>query len=63
MDNIRRRIVGVIFPHEISFYASLKPIATFSLLRHGPVEDSVRSVLRWHRPVKRHRYMDHDTSA
>ena len=31
-------------PHEISFYASVKPIATFSLHRQRPVEDSVRSV-------------------
>ena len=33
-------------PQEISFYASVKPIATvrFHCLDNGPVEDSVRSV-------------------
>ena len=32
------------FPPQISFYASVKPIATFLRLNNGPVEDSVRSV-------------------
>ena len=38
LEQLRRP--SAFFPHEISFYAGLKPIATFSL--HGPVEDSVR---------------------
>ena len=36
--------VLALFPQEISFYASVKPIASFHCLDNGPVEDSVRSV-------------------
>ena len=49
------------FHHEISFYASVKPIATFSLHRERQrVEDSERSVGTDHRLVKRHGYTDHE---
>ena len=41
-------------PHEISFYASVKPIATFSLHRQGAC--GRQRAIRWHRLVKRHRY-------
>ena len=46
------------FPHEISFYAGLKPIATFSLHRQWACGRQ-RAIL-WHRFVKRHRYTDHE---
>ena len=44
------------FPHEISFYAGLKHIATFSLHRQRACGRQ-RAIL-WHRLVKRH--MDHE---
>ena len=40
------------FPHEISFYASVKPITTFSL--HRQVACGRQRAIRWHRFVKRH---------
>ena len=43
---------------EISFYASVKPIATFSLLRQRACRR--QRAIRWHRFVKRHRYTDHE---
>ena len=46
------------FPHEISFYASVKPIPTFSLHRQGACGRQ-RAIL-WHRLVKWHRYTDHE---
>ena len=46
------------FPHEISFCASLKPIATFSLQRQRAC--GRQCAIRWHRLVKRHRYTDHE---
>ena len=46
------------FPHKISFYAGLKPIATFSLHRQGAC--GRQRAIRWHRLVKRHRYTDHE---
>ena len=45
------------FHHEISFYASVKPIATFSLHRQRAC--GRQRVIRWHRLVKRHGYTDH----
>ena len=39
------------FPHEISFYASLKPIATFS--RHRQRACGRQRAIRWHRLMKR----------
>ena len=45
-------------PQEISFYASVKPIATFSLLRQRAC--GRQRAIRWHRLVKRHRYTDHE---
>ena len=50
--------VLALFPHEISFYAGLKPIATFSLHRQRSCGRQ-RAIL-WHRLVKRHRYTDHE---
>ena len=42
---------------SVCFYASVKPIATFSQHRQW---DCVRQrAFRWYRLVKRHRYMDH----
>ena len=46
------------FPHEISFYASVKPIATFSLHRQRAC--GRQRAIRWHRLVKRHGYTDHE---
>ena len=46
------------FPHEIRFYAGLKPIATFLLHRQRACGRQ-RAIL-WHRLVKRHRYTDHE---
>ena len=46
------------FPHEISFYASVKPIATFSLHRQRAC--GRQRVIRWHRFVKWHGYTDHE---
>ena len=43
-------------PHEISFYASVKPIATFSLHRQRAC--GRQRAIRWHRLVKRHGYID-----
>ena len=53
------------FPPKISFYASVKPIATFSPLRQracGSIDIYGRRqrAIRWHRLVKRHRYTDHE---
>ena len=47
------------FHHEISFYASVKPIATFSLHRQRAC--GRQRAIRWHRLVKRHAqgYKDH----
>ena len=45
-------------PHEISFYASVKPIAMFSLHRQGA--GGRQRAIRWHRVVKRHGYTDHE---
>ena len=45
-------------PQEISFYASVKPIATFSQLRQRAC--GRQRAIRWHRLVKRHRYTDHE---
>ena len=45
-------------PQEISFYANVKPIATFSLLRQRAC--GRQHAIRWHRLVKRHRYTDHE---
>ena len=47
-----------LFPQEISFYASVKPIATFSLLRQRACRR--QRAIRWHRLIKRDRYMDHE---
>ena len=44
-------------PHEISFYVSLKPIATFSLPRQRAC--GRQRAIRWHKLVKRNRYTDH----
>ena len=52
------RAAPAFFPHEISFYAGLKPIATFSLHRQRACGRQ-RAIL-WHRLVKRHRYKDHE---
>ena len=49
------------FPHEISFYASVKPIATFSLHRQGAC--GRQRAIRWHRFVKRHRYTITNTNC
>ena len=46
------------FHHEISFYASVKPIATFSL--HRQQACGRQRAIRWHRLVKRHGYTDHE---
>ena len=43
---------------EISFYASVKPIATFSLLRQRVC--GRQRAIRSHRLVKWHRYTDHE---
>ena len=45
-------------PQEISFYASVKPIATFSLLRQRTC--GRQRAVCWHRLVKQHRYTDHE---
>ena len=45
------------FPHEISFYASVKPIATFSLHRQRAC--GRQRAICWHRLVKWHGYTDH----
>ena len=45
------------FYHEISFYASVKPIATFSLRREQA--RGRQHTIRWHKLVKRYRYTDH----
>ena len=50
--------VLALFSHEISFYAGLKPIATFSLHRQRACGRQ-RTILS-HRLVKRHRYTDHE---
>ena len=47
-----------VFHHEISFYASVKPIATFSLHRQRAC--GRQRAIRWHRFVKRHGYTDHE---
>ena len=49
------------FPHEISFYAGLKPIATFSLHRQGAC--GRQRAIRRHRLVKRHRYTITNTNC
>ena len=49
------------FPHEISFYASVKPIATFSLHRQGAC--GRQRAIRWHTLVKRHRYTITNTNC
>ena len=46
------------FPHEISFYASVNPIATFSLHRQRAC--GRQRAIRWHRLVKRYGYTDHE---
>ena len=46
------------FHHEISFYASVKPIATLSLHRERAC--GRQRAIRWHRLVKRHGYTDHE---
>ena len=46
------------FHHEISFYASVKPIATFSLHRQRAC--GRQRAIRWYRLVKRHGYTDHE---
>ena len=46
------------FHHKISFYASVKPIATFSL--HRQQACGRQRAIRWHRLVKRHGYTDHE---
>ena len=46
-----------LFPHEMSFYASVKPKAIFSL--HRQFACGRRRAIRWHRLMKRHRYTDH----
>ena len=56
LEQLRRP--SAFFPHEISFYAGLKPIATFSLHRQRACGRQ-RAIL-WHRLVKRHRYTDHE---
>ena len=45
-------------PQKISFYASVKPIATFSLLRQRAY--GRHCAISWYRLVKRHRYTDHE---
>ena len=45
-----------LFPQEIRFYASVKPIATSSLLRQWAC--GRQRAICWHRLVKRHRYTD-----
>ena len=47
-----------LFPHEISFYASVKPIAMFS--PHRQRARGRQRAICWHRLVKRHRYTDHE---
>ena len=46
-----------LFPHEIRFYASLKPTATFLLHRQRAC--GRQCAIRWQRLMKWHRYTDH----
>ena len=46
------------FHHETSFYASVKPIATFSLHRERAC--GRQRAIRWHRLMKQHGYTDHE---
>ena len=46
------------FPHEISFSASVKPIATFSLHRQRAC--GRQRAIHWHRLMKWHGYTDHE---
>ena len=46
------------FHHEISFYASVKPIAMFSLHRQRAC--GRQRAIHWHRHVKREGYTDHE---
>ena len=46
------------FHHEISFHASVKPIATFSLHRQRAC--GRQRAIRWHRLVKRQGYTDQE---
>ena len=46
------------FHHKIKFYASVKPIVTFSL--HRQQACGRQRAIRWHRLVKRHGYTNHE---
>ena len=51
-------IILSLFPHEISFYAGLKPIATFSLHRQWAC--GRQCAIRLHRLMKWHRYTNYE---